>query len=365
MKRYQIALVGGQKLPIYLGALEQRPDVLYLLHSDDSKEGAELLQSCLPVPEVNLRSVDAYEWSDIQTTCDDILSSSQGDCEWALNTTGGTKIMSLAATSVFLKEGLPVFYIDQSYYLLGIGNGTKSKIESTLSVTDFFRLAGQSFSGGHFSDFSEAELDLARHILERKGKGYASLVRTYQKKWPKSDMVPSTGRLNVAGGYYATWDIPNLLFELCLDDKKPIKVYSNRALKISLEGGWWEILVAEAIAPWTAVKELVMNAVLPFKNDGNPKNEIDILINLGHQMIFIDCKSGYIKMDDINKVRVMKDTYGGLGAKAAIVCRWKPEDRAMERCREARIAIYSFEGEGHSLEGLIPFLTDLAGARSL
>ena len=70
------------------------------------------------------------------------------------------------------------------------------------------------------------------------------------------------------------------------------------------------------------------------------KNEIDVLINIGHKLIFIECKSGKVKHDDINKMRVVKDVYGGIISKSILVCLEMPSATIMEKCKELNIEVF-------------------------
>ncbi len=43
---------------------------------------------------------------------------------------------------------------------------------------------------------------------------------------------------------------------------------------------------------------------------------MDIIINTERKLIFIECKSGLVKQEDINKMRIVKQTYGGIISKS-------------------------------------------------
>ena len=76
-----------------------------------------------------------------------------------------------------------------------------------------------------------------------------------------------------------------------------------------------------------------------------PENwrEIDILINTGKKLIFVECKSGLVKQEDINKMKIVKQTYGGVIAKSILVCRELPSQSIIEKCKELDIELfYSF-----------------------
>jgi hypothetical protein len=87
-----------------------------------------------------------------------------------------------------------------------------------------------------------------------------------------------------------------------------------------------------------------------------------VLVNLGGKLIFIECKSGMVKQEDINKMRIVKDTYGGIISKSLLVCRFMPTPTILEKCKELNIEIfYCFLGKNqiNSLSKLIDTLNKL------
>ncbi len=365
MKKHQVALVGGQRLPIYLGVLERKPDVVHLVYTEASAGVAQLLERCLLPMVVELVRVEAYDFFQIQRVCEQILASDE-EGVWELNATGGTKIMSLAAISIFSRNSHGVIYIDQNNDLLEVDKGRKNPIAASLTIADFFTLADQSsHTSEKLSDFTVDEFRLAQHILTHRISAFAQLSRKFWTFFSDANSIPSFGRYTHEPQTYIDWDNAAGKVELCIRSKPKISVRTNKGIDIAMIGGWWEIVVAQTISNWPMVKELLMNVVLPFKSEANPKNEIDVLVNLGHQLIFVECKAGEVKMHDINKLKVVRDNYGGLGAKAVLVCYKKPENRVVERCKEAGIEVYSYELEGGSFSGLIPLLEAVSHSRSI
>jgi len=70
------------------------------------------------------------------------------------------------------------------------------------------------------------------------------------------------------------------------------------------------------------------------------KNEIDIVVNTCRNLIFIECKSGNVKQDDINKIRAVKRLYGGIASRSILVCKYKPRPDIIEKCSDLGIAIF-------------------------
>jgi hypothetical protein len=79
------------------------------------------------------------------------------------------------------------------------------------------------------------------------------------------------------------------------------------------------------------------------KNSTLTKNEIDIVLNTGQNFIFIECKSGNVKQEDINKMRAVKRLYGGVGSKSILICRYIPRPDLIEKCNDLGIEIFSYQ----------------------
>jgi hypothetical protein len=125
------------------------------------------------------------------------------------------------------------------------------------------------------------------------------------------------------------------------NDRKVLELSSPHASDLLFNGGWWELLVAREISKWPYAKELMIQCELKFKTDETEnKNEIDVLINLGRKLIFVECKSGDVKQEDINKMRVIRETYGGAISRSILVSQHIPKGTIIEKCRELDIEIF-------------------------
>ena len=113
----------------------------------------------------------------------------------------------------------------------------------------------------------------------------------------------------------------------------------------------------------------MLHCELPFKTDDKSlKNEIDIVLNTGNKLIFVECKSGNIKQEDINKMKVIKQTYGGIISKSLLVSRFMPSQSIMEKCKELDIEVYymyAFQRMVNSLKNIHKTLDKLEKKTSI
>ena len=150
--------------------------------------------------------------------------------------------------------------------------------------------------------------------------------------------MPDKGA-EIMGNTSVKWD--NGVVEILNNNKLVISFKSNNVKELFFNAGWWELAVASEVTKWAKAKEVMVHCELPFKSDNKAlKNEIDILLNTGNKLIFVECKSGNIKQEDINKMKVIKQTYGGIISKSLLVSRFMPSQSIMEKCKELDIEIY-------------------------
>lgn len=136
-----------------------------------------------------------------------------------------------------------------------------------------------------------------------------------------------------------SWNANSLLIKE--NGKELVSLKSKNILQLFFHSAWWELQVAKEISKWGKLKELLINCVLPFKIDiKSAKNEIDVLLNTGKKLVFVECKSGNVRQEDVNKMKVIKQTYGGLISKSILVSRFLPSPTIIEKCKELDIDIF-------------------------
>jgi len=72
-------------------------------------------------------------------------------------------------------------------------------------------------------------------------------------------------------------------------------------------------------------------------------NEIDVMSARGVVPLFISCKATDIKTDSLNELAVLRDRFGGKGAKAAIVTTEPCSAAARHRGAQLGIAVIDLE----------------------
>ncbi|UPT70975.1 MAG: DUF1887 family CARF protein [Flavobacterium sp. JAD_PAG50586_2] len=341
--KHQIAIIGGQLLPIYIGIKEFCPDTIHLVVSNQSKDQLNLLLPLLSGKIVLQYTCDAYDFKAIKDLCEKIVSKIGNYDELQFNLTGGTKIMVLAAQAVILEKQIAGFYINPDNTYSDLLSYTKKPILCTVSINEFMKLSGHtSFSYKSISDYNGDDLNCSRKIeafAETEQSKYKTITTYFRNNFKVNDaQFPVSGVVKV-NNIDISWNKNSIV--ATINGRPLVNFVSKNVKDLFFNAAWWELLVAEEIVKWNKAKEVLIKFELPFKSISSQlKNEIDVLINLGKKLIFVECKSGQIKPEDINKMKIIKETYGGHISKSILVSRFPPNATIIEKCRELDIDIF-------------------------
>ena len=345
--KHQIILVGGQLLPVFVGIKEFSPDKIHFIISEESKDKIEIIKAFFPLKSFSENLCNPFDISSIRSACNDILAMTEKEDEIQFNLTSGTKIMLLAAYAFMQENNIDGFYINPDNTILILPVFSLHGLSCEITVKEFLDISGHKITSlKSIHDIPEIDFIAAKEIalFADKGKDFETIIKYFRKNYNDNGLkVPKTGCLTIDNLIDFKWNKSEVTAEK--NEKIIFHANSNNIRGVFFNSAWWELIVAEEISKWSKIKELYIQFELPFKVDTSiPKNEIDILINLGNKLIFIECKSGAVKAEDINKMRIIKDTYGGIISKSLLVSRFIPDKTIVEKCKELNIDIfYSFD----------------------
>ncbi len=337
----QVVLIGGQLIPAYLGIKERQPEIVHLIFTSETKLKLNNLVSQFNNIEFHQHQVEPYAFDEISELVEKLIFDSDGE-NWELNLTGGTKVMALAAQNVFKGFNLESFYVDQKSRLFFFNNKTYVDIKGNIKISTFLKLSGhQDIRRKTLSDFSKEDFQLAEDIYQ--------LHKTKDLDWLYGQIATDLANRNYQESYFK--EIPkagsvrwrNGVLEI-KTSKIDYKAFEPNSLEICFTGLWWELMVAQQVRSWELKHEMMIGVELLSKSVGsNPKNEIDIILNTGKNMIFIECKSGNVKQEDINKMRAIMMVYGGLASRSILVCRKLPRPDLLEKCSDLGIEVFALQ----------------------
>ncbi|MDO9253904.1 MAG: DUF1887 family CARF protein [Bacteroidales bacterium] len=346
--KHQITFVGGQLLPVYVGIKEFSPDTVHFIVSKESKDKLSLLKAFVTSISFTENICDPFDFLSIKQICEEVLSKIEVNDEVQFNLTGGTKIMVLAAQSIMQQKKINGFYINQDDTILFLQSYKIKELNCEISIKEFLELSGHKLSSSKaLSDFDKDDFIAVKEIdsfSSINSKLYLQINSKIRSTYIALRKIPKNGQLEINKSSTLIWSTNEII--VLSSGKEIFKILSNNVRNLFFHAAWWELIVAQEISQWPKVKELLIQCELPFKSDNKTtKNEIDILINLGRKLIFIECKSGMVKQEDINKIKIVKDTYGGVISKSLLVCRFAPSQNILEKCKELSIGVfYCYDG---------------------
>ncbi len=351
MLKIQIANIGGQPLPVLQGITEFPCDKVLLLHSNESLAVAEKIKSTLPGDFRLCPIVNPNDYFEILQLCEK-LSNEYPDSQFYANISGGTKIMSLALFTFFKGQhsNNQIFHIDQNGIVHFLTENKSKPLQNFLPIQSFIDYSGQKIkSMTKFEDIDPKLFeckDVVKKFFERWDPEYLKLSKLYFEYSRHSIGYENFELINNHSYSSVKWskEEDELIFSFYRKFKAEPEEYcfsGKESIGIALEAKWFELEVAEVLSKWFKTKELVWSLVVPYK-DGQDKNEIDVIVNTGTKLLFVECKTQISDIKDIDKFRNVTKNYGGLGAKSILVTYSKPPNRFFEKCHDNNILLFYF-----------------------
>ena len=355
----QVALLGGQLLPVYIGIKEFPASHLHVISSKGLETRIAILRKVLAFKGITVEEhlCQPFDFDSIKRVCTAIIVKHKHE-GIMFNLTGGTKPMGLAAQAAMQEHYIEGFYINQSESFSTLPGFIQFPLTATLTIDEFFSLTEhQPKSFKQLKDLA-AEIKVSKSVealVSKHPQLYLEATDILKRKYSQPVNITVKEKLK-DGSLEVTGE------KVTLASKKgdTLKLTTAAERFVFTNGLWWELTVARHIAAWPSIKELIVQCELPQRSNRKVnKNEIDILVNLGRQLIFIECKSGTVKSEDLDKMKVVKDLYGGVISKSVLVCRYTPPPMMLERCSDLGIEVFSIEA-GQKLEDLVPLLEKVA-----
>lgn len=349
MAKIHITLVGAHTYPVYLGIVETSPDEVLLVHSANSlaeaqRIAAEFEGSGIPF------SFEEYDPVNVMQVLEKTreLSEAMGDeDQFIINLTSGTKVWSILFHEAFeSKPHVQFIYVDQNCNVYDMTTGD-TMCGTTIDMNRIFKLNNTSIlSCMDFGELSGDDLDAIKAIRALHQANWidftmltVSDTRDKQKMFDKS-----TGSFSV-GDSSISWDRNDgtVSFILSAKERGIIEetLTSPHIFDLVFNAGWFEAEVARHMSLWAHAHEVKIGVEFPYV-DGNSKNEIDVIVNTGQRLVFVECKTQIHNLTDLDKFSKAVHNYGGMGCIALFVTFASMTPKALEKCRDNGIVPFSF-----------------------
>lgn len=360
MEHVHIAIVGGQTYPVYLAIKVLNPTKVVLMHSAQTETDANNIIEVLV--DEGVLSQDQFEKVCLSTTKMDAIYNKIADSvAWindgipcSVNLTGGTKLWSIFLYKYFQNRSYTDFYyVDQNCRLYNIETLQKHDADVQLNAKTIFKLYGSPVkSYTPFEEYTKEDFEVIKKTEALRGKGafipaYNSVGNPSAKNEVNKIKNQRKGIIQ-SGNSYAEWDKNENSVEVCLYSKKGLHHFetlkSPHAIQLFFFCHWFELKVAKILSQWEQAKEVWLNVEFPYKNN-NPKNEIDIVVNTGKRLLFVECKTQILDKTNIDKFSKAVKNYSGMASKALFVSLAPTDDITREKCEQNDVMCFDLNSQ--------------------
>lgn len=344
----QICLVSAQAAANLLPALDSalRPQTIFLLVSPAMRRGAGFLEQVLRHNGIKVRQIplaDEHDFirlqNDILELSDILLREGYDAEDIAINLTGGTKLMSLAALSVAETAQWSMFYVDidtdQVRWLGRKAESPPQKLAQRLRLRDYLSSYGFTMEGEatrlQATPTQQKLLDILLQLAGASSNPLSALTWLAQQAHDRQSCTVSfADNRNMA----ANWATLAHLLQAYQDagllvhyDRDSLEFADMQAVAFA-RGGWLELHVFQTLHQLTGPLEIRDKAMNQQVQDGNngPRNEIDALFMARNRVFLVECKSGRFgtshgpKANDVLfKLAGNCRRLGGIGARGMLV----------------------------------------------
>lgn len=373
MAKIHITLVGGQPAPVYHGIVATQPDKVVFIYSESSRDVVEKVRSEIHIAEDEQKPLDTTDPHLIMERAKALAEKYKED-EVTLNISSGLKSWSHLFGRVF--DSMPnasVVYMDQNNVLWNYRTMEhKSDFEFDMDV--LFRLYGNRLENyKRLTDYTEEDLkalDKIKNIRLFNIPDFNKLTATLNDKQQNILRNQNSGKFDLMANdsqSYVEWEkttkdsIGFVRIFLAKKNGKSQEVTfeSENAVDLAFNSGWFEFEIATLLSKWTKAKSVYLNCHFPFKPKVD-KNEVDIIVNTGTKILFVECKTQIIHTTDIDKFRSVVKGYGGTGSKGLFVTDARMSDVARKKCEEHGLLSFSLQDDhlGMSHEKALALLLD-------
>jgi hypothetical protein len=332
-----ILLISAQAAPNVLPVLDPalKPGKAVLVVTQKMRRQADALQAVLIEAGVRVERValtDEHDFSRMQEALMEVAAQHEG-AGIALNLTGGTKLMALAAQSVAIAAGWKMFYVDldtDEVIWLGDNAAPRQKLGVQLRLAHYLRAYGYNPEGG-----VDRPMPVALHndLLDTLVSQVGSLEQPLGKLNYLAQQAQEQGRLDVKMTHEQAGnrELDALLrnFQDAAVLKRSAGDVIHFASKQDLafaKGGWLEqhvFRVVTALHGALGLRDKAANLVVA--DATGVRNEMDVAFMARNRLFVIECKTArmdsgvYPKANDtLFKLAEVCRRVGGLGTRAML-----------------------------------------------
>ncbi|WP_373746790.1 Card1-like endonuclease domain-containing protein [Neisseria dentiae] len=375
MKKFDVhvCLVSDQAVPNFVPVLDKdfRPQEVVLLVTEQMQAGAdalaEVMRKSCGVKVRQLAVADAYDMAQVGERVFALLCDMDKE-QVALNVTGGTKLMAIAAFAMFKEAGYPSFYFtaDSNEVLLLDNNERLLLQPPKIKIEDYLMLHGYPARHKLQKQLAHPEwLPFAEELVRAHGSLGQELGRL---NFEISQTDKRVLKCKVPAGAVARnmQYLLNLLEENGLARQQgDCLLFAGEEAKQYAAGGWFEDYVFQTAKSLPGVQDIALNVQIEnAKEQVFQHNELDVLLLVGNVLHVLECKTANFATHEdkaeeaLYKLESLKKL-GGLRTKAMLLSYRELTGKIRNRAMGAQIGII----EQKDLSGMKTLLEKWANGR--
>lgn len=349
--RVHILLISAQAAPNLLPALDPvlKPEEAVLMVSGKMQARANALETVLSEAGVKTSRItlaDEHDFAKLQNALLDVAGARDGQ-DIALNVTGGTKLMALAAQSVAQEAGWSVFYVDvDTDEVIWLGKTAhRQSLTQQLRLRHYLRGYGFTF----VEDIkrpqpSQRHNDLLATLITQVG----SLTQALGELNWLAQEAEEKKRLHVtlndhqrdSRGLEAL--LRNFQDAGVLTVQSDTLRFANEHERDFAKGGWLEHHVFRVVTDLTgelSIRDKAANLVV--QDADGVKNELDVVFMARNRLFVVECKTARMDKpeapkanDTLFKLSEICRRVGGLGTRG-LLASYRPLGEAEKRLARA------------------------------
>lgn len=366
--RNQICFVSGQNVPELLGALLPGPGatLVHALVTPEMETQARWLQKTCAKNGVKCEQHDLPESG--TAAIENLLESiwyNEPDAPWAVNVTGGTKMMGFAAYDWAKNAKVPVFYVDTSTRTIFLQEHTgkqwqRQPLPSLLQFEQLLDLYGYDVESKTAAPVEPAARAATARMLDLASKHGGMSAIGALNRFAKTAEYDCSCPVK----YIADENLDALL-EICKNAGK--LAYADSLIHFKDEearkwcnGIWLEEYVQGVLAGLKAEGRITSWASSVNARSNGVPNELDAVFTANNRLHVLECKTQRLQDKDSQAVSILykadsiKDRVGGIYTKYLLCSLDELTKDQMRRAKNLQIATLL----GPNLKNLRKFLIE-------
>ena len=289
----------------------------------------------------------------------------------ALDVTGGSDAALFAAGMFTAQTGAPAFTYSRKkkrfYNISGADFADDLPCTLSYSVEEFFLMAGGTLLSGRvnnaiLSDYLK-DFDPFFACFLRFRRDWPDIISYIQKISPaehgQTPPLSIQGKYSVKGEHgsknYANeealkaFEQIGFIEDLVIVPGESVSFrFRDKTVRAWLRdvGSVLELYAYKACIDTGIFNDVISSAVVRWDDTlghGSVSNEIDVMAARGVIPLFISCKTSDVRTEALNELAILRDRFGGKGAKAAIVTTEPCNAAARHRAAQLGIAVIDLE----------------------